>query len=244
MGEKPAGGDGGNEVPTIESLSGQIENLNKGIAKYRDDASKAAKDAEAARAEAKAAREEADKVRKSIEEAKGEEDKEPEVKLSKSDQEKLESWAKAQGFVTKDEMQKQEQKLFNDSLKQVESQAVNEFLEKHPELNNDEEWKKIGEQFALYKQPTSLTGYRQILQKIHKELYGNDDAAARARAQIETRKRLSLGGGNQKAEEMEKQIDDYAEKYPHLSRDQIEARLSEINELAESRAKKRAARKK
>ena len=236
-------GDGGNETPTVESLSEQIENLNKGIAKYRDDASNATKAAEAAKAEAKAAKEEAASVKAAIEGAKDDDD-DSEIKLSPSDQKKLDAWAKAQGFTTKEEMEKQGQKLYADNLKQVESQAVDEFLKSHPELNNDEEWKKIGEQFALYKQPTTLAGYRQVLTKIFKELHGSEDAAAKARAAIENRKRLALGGGNSKADDTETQIDDYAERYPHLSREQIVARLKEINDLAEARAKKKASSKK
>lgn len=232
----------GDGAPTIESLSEQIENLNKGVAKYRDEASSAKKEAEAAKLEAKAAKEEAAGVKSAIEGAKDEDD--AEVKLTPSDQKKLDSWAKAQGYVTKEEMEKQSQRMYADSLKTIESQAVDEFLKANPDLNNDEEWKKIGEQFALYKQPTTLAGYRQVLNKIQKELYGSEDTAAKARAQIETRKRLALGGGNQKAGDEESVIDDYAEKYPHLSREQIQSRLKEINDLAEARAKKKAAGKK
>ena len=235
--------EGDGAAPTIESLSKQIENLNQGVAKYRDEASSAKKEAETAKAEAKAAKEEAAGVKAAIEGAKTDED-DAEVKLTPSDQKKLDAWAKAQGYVTKEEMEKQSQRMYADSLKSIESQAVDEFLKSNPELNNDEEWKKIGEQFALYKQPTTLAGYRQVLSKIQKELYGDEDKAAKARAQIENRKRLSLGGGNQKAGDEESVIDGYAEKYPHLSRDQIQSRLKEINDLAEARAKKKASGKK
>jgi len=238
MAEKEGGGK--DEVPTIESLTEQVGNLNKGIAKYRDEASNATKAAEAAKAEAKAAKEEAASVKAAIEGAKDEDD-EKEIKLSPSDQKKLDSWAKAQGYVTKEEMAKESQRVYAESIKQVESQAVDEFLKAHPDLNKDEEWKKIGEQFALYKQPTTLAGYRQVLNKIHNELYGDEDKDAKARAAIENRKRLALGGGNSKADDAESQIDDYAEKYPHLSREQITSRLKEINDLAEGRAKKKAA---
>ncbi len=243
MTKTEGGGDGDTKVaPTIESLGEQIENLNKGIAKYRDDASKSAKEVAEAKADAKAAREEAAAVKKAIDEAKDDpEDKE--LKLSPTDQKKLEAWAKAQGFTTKDEFEKEKQRVYGESLKSLETQAVNEFLEKYPELNSDEEWKKIGDQFALYKQPTTLAGYRQVLTKIYKEIHGSEDTAAKARAQIENRKRLALGGGNQKADADEAQLDEYAERYPNLSRDQISARVKEINELAEARAKRKAGKK-
>ncbi len=234
-------GEGGETVLTVEQLTEQVNNLNKGIAKYRDDAGKATAEAVAAKAEAKAAKDAADAMKAAIEGAK--EDDDAPIKLNPEDQKKLESWAKEQGFVTKEEMEKERQRVFGESLKNVESQAVNEFLEKHPELNSDEEWKKIGEQFALYKQPTSLTGYRQILNKIFKEVYGDEDKTAKARAAIETRKRLAMGGGNQKADAEEALIDDYAERYPNLSREQIVERVQEINDLAEARAKRKAGKK-
>lgn len=242
MTEPKVGGGGENDSPTIESLSAQIENLNKGIAKYRDDASNASKEAAAAKAEAKTALEEAARVKAAIEEAKEPDD--PEIKLSPSDQKKLESWAQGQGFVTKEEMDAERQRVFAESIKSIESQAVDEFLKSHPELNKDEEWKKIAEQFQIfYKQPSTLSGYRQILDKIYKEIYGEEDTVSKARAAIETRKRLSLGGGNQKAGDEESLIDSYSERYPHLSREQISARVKEINELAEARAKRKASKK-
>ena len=236
MEQKEGGG-----AETIESLTEKLADLNKGIAKYRDDAQTANKSASEAKAEAKAAKEEADKIRKAIEESKDPDDKE--VVLSPADQKKLDAWAKAQGFTTKAELDAQQSRIFNENLKSVETTAVNEFLEKHPELNKDEEWKKIGEQFALYKQPTSLTGYRQILNRMYKDVYGDEDASAKARAAIETRKRLAMGGGNQKAEDQESQLDELHEKYPNLSREQISDRLKEINDLAEERAKKKASKK-
>lgn len=238
MEEKEGGG-----VETVETLTAKLENLNQGIAKYRDDAQKSSTEAKLAREEAKAAKEEAARVKAAIEEAKGGDDEE-EPKLSPADQKKLDGWAKAQGFTTKAELEAQSQRLQVESIKAIENQAVEEFLKSHPDLNKDEEWKKIAEQFAIYKQPTTLTGYRQILAKVYKEVYGNEDADARARAAIENRRRLALGGGNTKADDAESVIDDYAERYPHLSREQIESRLAEINQLAEERAKKKASKKK
>ena len=242
MGNQPDAGDGGGKTPTVESLSEQIENLNKGIGKYRDDAVTAAKEAAEAKADAKSAREEAASVKKAIEESKDSDDDE-DIKLSPADQKKLDAWAKSKGYVTKEEAEQKQNQLQADSLKTIESTAVDEFLKSHPTINNDDEWKKIAAEFNLYKQPTSLTGYRQLLNKIYKELYGGEEKTARARAEIENRKRLSLGGGSQKEEDHEAVIEQYIEKYPNLSREQIESRLEEINQLAEDRAKKKASRK-
>lgn len=233
----------GDKEITVEKLQEQLENLNKGIAKYRDDARNSSNEAAAARAEAKAAKAEADSIRAAIEASKDPDEDEEKVKLSLSDQKRLEVWAKSQGFVTQKEMEQERARKFNDSIKNIESQAVEEYLKKYPEVNNDEEWTKIKTQFELYRQPTTLTGYRQILDKVHKELYGSDDKTAQARAKIEERKRLSLGGGSQKQDSDESKIEAMQEKYPNLSREQIENRLSEINDLADARAKRNKGKK-
>lgn len=243
--DKTGGGDDKGPA-TIEKLQEQLENLNKGIASYRDKANTSSEDAKAAREEARLAKEEASEIRKAIEKAGKEEDDkkgDPKTELSKSDQEKLESWAKTQGFVSKTDMEAERTRLFSENLKNVETQAVDEFTKAHPELNNDQEWPKIKEQFALYKQPTSLTGYRQVLGRIYKDLYGDETADAKVRAEIRTRERLALGGGSQKDEEVKGAIDDLQEKYPHLARETIVEKLKEINDLATARNKRIAARK-
>ena len=45
------------------------------------------------------------------------------------DEKRLEAWAKQKGFVSKDEFQSERQKIQQDSIKNVETQAVNQFLE-------------------------------------------------------------------------------------------------------------------
>ncbi len=222
--KKTGGGDGDTKVEavTVEALQKQIENLNKGIAGYRDTAAQA----------------KAEKVKAAIDKAaKDEDEDDPEVKLDPKDIKKLEAWAKQQGFVTQEEMTAERTRLMSENLLNIETQAVEEFLKTHPELNKDEEWAKVKEQFALYKQPTSLTGYRQLLTRIFKELFPKDDGASRARAEIKNRERLSLGGGSQKegGSGDGDEIDKLMEKYPRLDRDQIVTRLKEINDLAEVR---------
>lgn len=235
--EKPEGG-----APSVEKLTEQVENLNKGIASYRDKADTAEKVAKEATAKVDQFAAEIERLK--TESNKSKDDKKSETQLAPSDAEKLEAWAKAQGFVKKEELEVEKAKIFNESLKNIESQAIDEFVKTHPEYNNDDEWSKIKEQFNLYKQPTSLTGYRQVLAKIHKELRGSDEAAAKARAAEENRKRLNLGGGSGGGAESDTTLESLREKYPSLSTDQIQARLEEINQLAKSREDKVKAREK
>lgn len=228
---------------TVEGLAAQVakltenaENLNKGIGTYRDKATAAEKVAEEAKKEVDTFKAEIERLK--TEGSKGSKDEAKETKLAPEDQAKLEAWAKENGFVTKDELEIEKGKLFNESLRNVESQAIDEFIKSHPEYNTDEEWDKVKEQFALYKQPTSITAYRALLTKIHKELKGGEEATAKARASEETRKRLGLGGGSQGGSETDTTLESLREKYPNLSTDQIQARLEEINSLAEARAKR------
>lgn len=218
-----------NQEPNVEALKEQIENLNKGIAAYRDDAGKSK--AEMIRIE-KESDEKISTLEKKIQDLSEDDDnnRKKEVKLNPSDQEKLEVWAKEQGFVTKAEMDAQKAEIFQASVKNVESQAVDEFLKSYPKYDKDEEWVKVKEQFELYKTPTSLSGYRQLLVKIYKEL-NPEDGSAKARAELETKNRLGLGGRSQKMGEGEETIETLQERYPRLSRAQIEQRMTDIKAL-------------
>lgn len=234
-------GEGDNKIVTVEELSEQIQNLNKGIAGYRDTASKAEQRAIAAEKLAGEAKAEADALK-----AKGDKQEPEKVeKLSPDDQKRLEQWAQAQGFVTKEEMEKERNRLIGDSVRNIEAQAIEEFQKSHPEYKEDDKWELVKKEFGQYKQPTSITAYRNILNKIYKELSGNDEAIAKERAKEETKKRLGLGGGSQRdADGSEMTLEKLHERYPNLSMEQIESRLEEINKLSEARAKKNAARKK
>lgn len=242
--EKGGGGGDGGKEPTTTELREQIENLNKGIAGYRDQANSSKEASEKAQADAKAAKDEVDRLTKVIEEAAKPDVDEKEVALAPADQKKLEKWAKDNGFVTKAELDVEKAKLFQESLATIETQAVNEFLEAHPEYNKDENWAKVKEQFGVYKQPTTLVGYRQLLTRIHNELNKADEAVARARAQEEQKRRLGLGGGSQKdGGGDEDPIDAMQKKYPNLSRETIISRLEEINNLAQERKERREGKK-
>lgn len=224
--------DEGGKVPTIEELQStlaktneQIENLNKGIATYRDESQASKKEA----AELKTKVETLEATIKAASDDRGGDDDEK-VKLNPEDQKRLEAWAKEQGFVTQKELEVEKSKIYGDTLKNIETQAVDEFLKSHPEYDKDEEWKKIADQFTLYKQPTSLAAYRTLLNKIHKDL-NPEDGGARARAEIETKKRLGLGGGSQKTGDEDITIEDLQKKYPRLSKYQIEGKMAELKEL-------------
>lgn len=227
----------GDSVPTVEELSEQVKNLNSGIAKYRDEAQKASEEAKSAKAEAVAAKAEAEAAKKATQ---GKKDEDP--KLSPEDEKRLEEWAKKKGLVSKEELEAEKGRMFNESLKNIESQAITEFISTHPEYEKSENWEKIKKEFAQYKQPTSITGYRNILNKIHKEFVGVEEAEAKVRAQQEQRKRLGLGGGGSRGESTEETLESLQEKYPNLSADQIQDRLQEIKNLTEARAKKQAAK--
>lgn len=235
-------GEEGYVAPSVEELQKQIENLNKGIAGYRDEAKNAKTEAETARTEAAAAKAAAEAAKGAIKAA----TETDAPALNSEDQKKLEAWAKSQGFVTQAELDAQSNKLFGETLKNMEEQAVAEFVTKYPQFDKPEEFAKVKEQFALYKQPTTLQGYRTVLSKVIKDLgIGADDATARAKAEMSTRARLALGGGSQKSDdEAEAEIETMQKKYKNLSRDQIIDRLGEIRTLQAERDREAAAKKK
>lgn len=239
------GGDG-DKTPTLEGLQEQIGNLNKGIATYRDDAQKATTAASEAKAEAAAAKKEAADAKAEAEALKQGKGDDKEIKLNAEDEKRLEAWAKSKGFVSKAEMEAQSVTLFQESVKGAENTAVAEFLEKHPEYSDKEKWDAVKKEFEQYKQPTSLTGYRTLLNKIHRELSADDDRAAEIKAKEEQKKRLGLGGRGSSSDNQEGEMtmEKLREKYPRLSEDQITSRLAEINDLAAERAKKLAAKNK
>lgn len=228
MSEIKANPEEGGDGTTIESLQKQIENLNKGIATYRDEAKRAVLDATEAKKEAQLAKEALIAATKAKETKDGDE-LEP---LNPQDQKRLEAWAKNQGFATKEEIIAERQRIQGETLKTIEATAVDEFIKTYPQYEKEEEWEKLKTEFSQYKPPTTIAEYRRILNKIHKELYPSDDGAAKARAEIEIRRRLGLGGGSQRnASDGEMTVESLSEKYPKLSKQQIESRLAEINNL-------------
>lgn len=222
--------DGSVETPSIEALQQQIENLNKGIATYRDDARRAQDEAQEAKSEAESIKSKLADLERSFENSnKGSGDGLPE--LSSEDQRRLEAWAKSRGFVTKSEVESERQRMQTENIRNIENQAISDFLKEYPEYDKDENWQKLKEEFGLYKQPTTLADYRKLLAKVHKQLNPSQDAVAKARAEIEMKKRLGYGGGSQKATDGEMTAEKLREKYPRLSAEQIQSRLAEINRL-------------
>jgi len=222
---EPKKDEGGQEPPKdtvdVAKLQEQITNLNKGIATYRD--------------ESRSSKEAYEKLQKDFEDFKGsvEVEEDDEVQLNPQDAKKLESWAKKQGFVTAEELEAEKTRLQQESFKNLEAQAVNDFLEKNKEFDDDEKWKEFKSEFSQYKTPTTLEGYKKVFNKILKDLGGSNDlekGKSEARAELEKKGRLSLGGGSQKSGDA-KTVEDFQKKYPNLSKEQIESRLKEIQTL-------------
>lgn len=207
-------------------LQDQITNLNKGIASVRD--------------ENGVFKSQNAQLQRELEEFKSkidfEAEEEENVQLNPDDQKKLEKWAADHGFVTKEEFNAEKLRIQQESLQSIEKSAVSEFLEKHKEYDKDEEWAKVQAEFQLYKTPTTLEGYKKLLNKIHSELTGGtskarEDGKALARAELHAKGRLSLGGGSQGGSDKGPDIESLQKKYPNLSREQIEERLSDIGSL-------------
>lgn len=230
MAEEKKGEEGNLPVVTPDAfakLQEQVGNLNKGIASYRDESkSLKEKNEELSR--------ELESLKSKVEET--EEEGDEEVPLNPEDEKKLEAWAHKKGFVSQQELVAERQKLQLESIKSYENQAVSEFITKHPEYDTDESWQKVLSEFQMYRQPTSVDGYRKLLDRIHKDLSGGVSKAreeGRTREKIESslKGRLSLGGGPQGGGGADEEIEKLSKRYPNLSREQIEERLSEIRSL-------------
>jgi hypothetical protein len=74
-----------------------------------------------------------------------------------------------------------------------------------------------------------------LLDRIHKDVSGvaEKDAAAKARADLINRSKLTVGGGSNRATEndAEAELDRLAKRYPNLTRDQILQQKAAINAL-------------
>lgn len=212
-----------NKEVNLEELKAQIDNLNKGIAKYRDEAKSIR---EESAKQIKAVRDDYEGKISKLTASKASDEELPE--LNAEDQKRLEKWAKTHGFVTKAEMEEKQNEMQRASIQSIEKQAIEEFLEKYPEYKEDEQWEKLKSEFSIYKQPTTIDEYRKLLRKSHIELNPDD---SRARAELQSKSRLSLGGRSQAGNEPSDAISKLQEKYPNLSRAQIESRLGELKTL-------------
>lgn len=229
--------DNNNQVTpeAIAELKTQIDNLNQGIATYRDETKSSKEEIKSLKETNESLSKDFNDLKTSLENP--EDNEEKEIVLNPEDEKKLESWAKNKGFVSKDELAVEKQKINLEAIKSYENQAVGEFLEKHPEYDTDENWQKILSEFSMYRQPVSVDGYRKLLNKIHDGLSGNvtkarQDGKTQVKIEEHNKGRLSLGGGNQSSgNENNQDIDNLQKRYPNLSREQIEDRLSEIGSL-------------
>ncbi len=215
----------------VGDLEKKHSDLNQGIAKYRDEAQKYQKQAGDLETTVQ-------ELKDKIEGMKGTEVGD-EVELSTEDRAKLEAWAKNQGFVTKTELAQRQSQEDITKQQELEGQAVAEFLKDNPEFDTKEDWEKIKKEFSdFYRTPTTLAGYKKILNKIVETLSGSDAerrGGDKVRAALANKSRLSLGGGSQKSgsDKNENALEDLQKKYPNLSREEIEFRLKEIDSLYE-----------
>lgn len=205
----------------IQKLEEDKSNLNKGIAGYRD--------------KTQALETEIKKLNNKLESMN--EDVDDELELSPADQKRLEAWAKKQGLVSKSELEKQ-------TVQQVQSQAISDFLRSNPEWDSDDKWAQINQEFSYYRTPTTYDGYMTLFDKIVKSLSDDTKKAeetgkAKGRAEMKTKSRLSLGGGSQKTGSDESDtVEDLLAKYPNLTKEQIMAKRRELSELYKDRKKK------
>ena len=231
-----AGGSSGQQVTpeALAKLEGQVQQLNQGIASERS-----------AR---KAAEQNFAKVSQDLEEFKSKVEfssEEETVELSKEDEKKLEAWARSKKFVTADEQQAERLRMQNASLATIQSEAVTEFLSEHPDLNDDAKWPAVQAAFQRFKIPTTKRATREILDEIAEKMgsktsrkASDTDDIARAKARLINNGRLSLGGGQQTSgSDGAQSVEDLQRKYPSLSREQIESRLSEIGSLYSKKKK-------
>lgn len=224
-----------NENADVAKLQEQIKNLESGIASAR-------KEGKTAQEEAKAARAEKAELEKKLSELEAIKARKETEGISEDEKKKLAAVAKELGFVRKEELDEDRKKTQEENFKQIESTAITEFLEKYPDLNTDENWTKIKEQFALYKTPNTLQGYRVILGKVRAELFGDDEddqSAVKVRAELHRKGRLSLGGGPQGgAGDGKITVEQYQKRYPNLTKQQIEVQLSQLEAIRKAREAK------
>lgn len=233
MDEKVNNGGGNGDQKPVEvtpeafaKIQEQVENLNKGISSYRE--------------ENKGLKTSNETLQKTLEELKTklefEADVEDDVvKLTPEEEKKFEALAKKKGLVSQTELTAERQKIQANTIKSFENQAVSEFLEKHPEYDTDENWQQILAEFQLYRTPADLEGFRKILSKIHKDFTGGSkeqDGRTKEKVENLNKGRLTLGGGHQgSGKDNDSEFENLHKKYPNLSREQIESRLTEIRSL-------------
>jgi mRNA-degrading endonuclease HigB of HigAB toxin-antitoxin module len=219
-------------APTVEQLQAQIANLEKGIASERTQRKDLETKFTTADSELRELKAKVEKGNKTP------------VDLKPEDEEKLEAFARKKGFVTANELQSERARLAAETMKSIESQAITEFLEKHPEADDDGVWAKVQAEFQLYKQPASLKAYKDLLGRVWKDVNdepGKDreEGKAAAKAEALAKSRLALGGGAQPSEsDDDESPESLQKKYPHLSKDQIAARKAEMAVIIKERTKK------
>lgn len=221
----------------FNELKEQVDNLNKGIASYRDESQSSKTEAAEAKKEANEAKAALATLTADFKKLSEKRDDPKAPDLTAAEEARFKAYAEKNGLVTKTEFNQERVAEQTAKMKEAENTAVTEFLAKHPEYDEKAKWEEVLESFSQYKVPTTVAGFRNVLEKIHGELSGEGktkDAKAEAKAEIISRARLSMGGGSQKTGDegaAEEQLEKYKKRYPNLSEDQILQRLADIDAL-------------
>lgn len=209
----------------ITKLKEQTENLTKGIAKYRDESQ-----------ESKQLLNETLEDNRNLHakiEGLSSGDNDEDIDLSPDDEKRLQAYMKKQGFMTKEELEIQKREDKQKTQKQIQEESLNRFLEKNPNLKDDDDaWKKFASEFKRYVAPTSADGYDKLFSEVKDKVMPKTEEEDNTNTGAGTteKKHLSFGGGSS-PQKKDTKIEDLKNKYPSLSKDQITERLSEIDEI-------------
>lgn len=198
----------------LETLLKDKENLNRGIAKYRDES------------QTKSTR---------IKEL---EDKIAELSQVIPNEEAIDSLLEKKGYVRKDDLEKLENEKKAQELLNIKNTSINKFLEDNPEFNKDEMWNKFNEEFTNnYREQTTQQGWNRVFDKIKNNLGGSNlKEQGKVEAMIEQKEksRLSLGGGSQgSSSTKEDNVESFMKQRPNLkaTKEQLKQQEAELNAL-------------
>lgn len=202
----------------LEALQKDKENLNRGIAKIRDES------------QTKSAR------IQELERQNAELSKEPKPVVS--DEERLKNLLQNSGYVKKDELEKIEKEKQIQELENVRDTSINKWLEENPDFDTNEMWSKLDKEFTEnYKSQTTQQGWIRVFDKIKKDVSGgNLKEQGKVEAIIEQKNkgRLTLGGGSQGTpSDSEGAIESFMKQRPNLkaTKEQLEKQKAELDAL-------------
>jgi len=104
------------------------------------------------------------------------------------------------GYVPKSELEKS-------TYKNIQNEAVDDFLEKNPEFDSDEKWTELMDEFSLYKLPATKKGISRVLERCKKEITGENESNTEVKILARQKKNqtASIGSGGSGASQTKKQ---------------------------------------